>query len=531
MGRVCCALVLTGLLLSLAEADENQQSNKPRQAAAKPQVTISKATTFFTEPLTEAGLVDYTAAINQRLGQGVTPQNNANVLFWQALGPTPGKTVMPEKFFPSMGMAVPPKQGDYYLDLTEYIQQRLRIATNDDAYLKVVGQQGQASYRPWKAAQYPQMVTWIEANEKPLALVVQGTKRPKYFSPLHIPQGEDEAPATMISVLLPAVQKARSFARILSARAMLHAGEGRPAEAWQDLLAVHRLARLVGQGPTLIEGLVGVAINNMAVKSDLAFVEHSRPDARLSRKYLADLAALPPLPDFADKVDLGERCMYLDVTQMLSQEGVTNLSMLTGAQNDNGGVLGKLATSVIDWDTTLRIGNGWYDRLAKIMRIEDRAQRKWELGKVEQDLKKLNEKHRGFLKGASLLLGSNKVRGEAMSDILIALLLPAVARVQQAEDRAVQQDANLRIAIALAGYRTQHGNYPDSLDALTPDLLKQVPLDLFSGKPLNYSRTKDGYLLYSIGPNEKDEGGRYYDDEPRGDDPRVRMPLPPEDDN
>ena len=36
---------------------------------------------------------------------------------------------------------------------------------------------------------------------------------------------------------------------------------------------------------------------------------------------------------------------------------------------------------------------------------------------------------------------------------------------------------------------------------------------------------ENGYLLYSIGVNEIDEGGHWVDDEPRGDDPRVRMPL------
>jgi hypothetical protein len=35
-----------------------------------------------------------------------------------------------------------------------------------------------------------------------------------------------------------------------------------------------------------------------------------------------------------------------------------------------------------------------------------------------------------------------------------------------------------------------------------------------------------GYLLYSVGVNRKDEGGRGYEDDPPGDDLTVRMPLP-----
>jgi hypothetical protein len=56
--------------------------------------------------------------------------------------------------------------------------------------------------------------------------------------------------------------------------------------------------------------------------------------------------------------------------------------------------------------------------------------------------------------------------------------------------------------------------------------LAAVPNDLFSGKPLVYRPAEKGYLLYSVGLNGKDEGGRSYGDDPPGDDLSVRMPLP-----
>ena len=50
--------------------------------------------------------------------------------------------------------------------------------------------------------------------------------------------------------------------------------------------------------------------------------------------------------------------------------------------------------------------------------------------------------------------------------------------------------------------------------------------DFHSGKELIYKPTEKGYLFYSVGPNGKDDGGRWYDDDPPGDDIRVKMPLP-----
>jgi len=65
-----------------------------------------------------------------------------------------------------------------------------------------------------------------------------------------------------------------------------------------------------------------------------------------------------------------------------------------------------------------------------------------------------------------------------------------------------------RGAIALERHRLAHGEFPESLDALAPQFSAQVPHDIFGGQPLHYRRTDDGhFVLYSIGPNEKDDGG------------------------
>jgi hypothetical protein len=82
------------------------------------------------------------------------------------------------------------------------------------------------------------------------------------------------------------------------------------------------------------------------------------------------------------------------------------------------------------------------------------------------------------------------------------------------------------VAFALAAYRADHGKYPASLDELAPKYLPKVPRDLFSGGPLVYLPEGDGYLLYSFGVNGSDEDGRGRDDDPRGDDLAVRMPVP-----
>ena len=72
-----------------------------------------------------------------------------------------------------------------------------------------------------------------------------------------------------------------------------------------------------------------------------------------------------------------------------------------------------------------------------------------------------------------------------------------------------QTSVNLgRTAIALERYRLAHGEFPESLDALAPQFIAQVSHDVIGGQPLKYRRTADGqFVLYSIGWNERDDGG------------------------
>ncbi|MCX6923613.1 MAG: hypothetical protein NT154_10470 [Verrucomicrobia bacterium] len=65
-----------------------------------------------------------------------------------------------------------------------------------------------------------------------------------------------------------------------------------------------------------------------------------------------------------------------------------------------------------------------------------------------------------------------------------------------------------RTACALERYRLAHGKYPETLDTLAPQFIPKVPHDPIGGLPLYYRPTDNGqFILYSVGWNEKDDGG------------------------
>jgi len=64
------------------------------------------------------------------------------------------------------------------------------------------------------------------------------------------------------------------------------------------------------------------------------------------------------------------------------------------------------------------------------------------------------------------------------------------------------------LACALEQYRLAHGQFPDKLEALTPQFISQLPKDALTGEPYKHRRADDGqFVLYSVGWNEKDDGG------------------------
>jgi hypothetical protein len=471
-------------------------------------------------------------ALNERLSKGITPENNANVLIWQALGPHPEGGTMPSEYFHLLGIESPPEQGEYLVGwpLKEDQKIRDRIQRNPESDPMVRGRNW-----PWTAKDEPELADYLKRNEKPLALLMEATRRPEYYNPL-APNRTEESSAGLIGALLPQVQKCREAANALTCRAMLRVADGKVDEAWQDLLACHRLGRLIARGGTLIEVLVGIAINQVANEADVAFIDHAKLTSKQVLACLDDLRKLPPMPPLADKIDLGERFMFLDTVMLISRQGTALLAVNQGASSledlglNNRPLKGdqakaKLFTRSVNWDPALRNANRWFDRYVVALRIMDRTARELELAAIDQDLKILKKQVADTGPFEMLSLGPQS-RGEMIGNIMISLMLPAFDKIQGAMERCEQGQRNLHLAFALAAYQRYNRHYPAKLEELAPKYVESIPDDLFSGNPLIYRLVDKGYLLYSVGPNGKDEEGRGNNDEPRGDDLSVRMPMP-----
>lgn len=95
----------------------------------------------------------------------------------------------------------------------------------------------------------------------------------------------------------------------------------------------------------------------------------------------------------------------------------------------------------------------------------------------------------------------------------IQVMIPALTAVARSKDQIETETNGLVALVAVERYKAAKGRLPESLSLLVPEFLSEVPRDLF-GDDIRYKRLGEvdslgrGYLIYSVGFDGKDDGGR-----------------------
>ena len=475
-----------------------------------PPIIISKQTTYITDPLLPSGIPNYEEYLRRKLREGVTPENNAAVLLFEALWPS--------ELDPSQYKAVARELGLKEIPSAEFAMKSPHGEANRKRVAAWMPQPSQdnldsglaaepdlvidaAAEHPWTSAQIPPLAAWVKENEGPLDLIVEASHRPRYYSPS--PTLIDDQHDMLISMMLPGVQAVRDGVRGLNLRAMQHIGENRPDKAWQDILAMYRLSSLVAQGSTLVEQLVAIAIRSIAFRATGALLSSDKLPKELAQQIQKDLEAIQPLANVASCVDQNERLCGLNAIVHLKMHGLSQLNALTDGGNSERSPIDFLS---VDWNVALRKLNQAYDEAAAAMKLPPGDERQQALGQFESNLSadQRSVKQPGRLLPAIVSRGA---RSDLAGSIIQALMLPALNAAISAEERANSMLSLAQVAAALAVYRAEHGAYPEKLDELVPGTLAKLPVDIFHGKPLVYKRVDEGYLLFSLGLNGQDDGG------------------------
>jgi hypothetical protein len=106
----------------------------------------------------------------------------------------------------------------------------------------------------------------------------------------------------------------------------------------------------------------------------------------------------------------------------------------------------------------------------------------------------------------------DRTRRSRLSPFLAMLPLLAMPAMGVADTAVTRYEAALGASVILLAaerHRRKTGAWPESAAAIDRAFLAEEPLDPYSGEPFRVERRDGRFLVYSVGPNLKDEHGAY----------------------
>ena len=296
-------------------------------------------------------------------------------------------------------------------------------------------------------------------------------------------------------ILLPSLSAMKSSAQLIRLRAIAELQNGQSEKAFADVTLGLRLVIADSNEPFLISHLVGVAIADLMLQPIYeGLANHQWTDAQLLALE-AELKKMDFLADYQFAIR-GEIVLHTGVLEYLRHNPEKILDLSGDFNNHSSDKLSTLARGV--W---WLIPNGWiYQNQMRACRFL-----------VQNNLPaSAPERHQVFplaVQRADAAL-EQEFKSKTPYNLLERMFLPALANaVKRFAHRQSAIDL-ARTAIALERYRLAHGEFPATLSVLEPQFIAQLPHDVIGGGPLKYRREVNGtFTLYSIGWNERDDGG------------------------
>ena len=487
--------------------------------SGKVELEIGKDTTYITEPLNDDGTVNYVAYVNAQLSEGVTSENNAAIVLARAMGPSLFHEDVRDRMIELIRMDPLPEDGDYFVAPGDYVeslsdQDRAALVPEQAAAVRrykelaaktkgggslslkerqemarlsgiprdlteiVCDELDEAMAGPWSADKLPLLAGWLKANTGPLALIEAATKRRRFYLPM---VSRTDPPWMVDCSIRYNMGELMDVSKVLVARAMLKSGSGDMGGAWEDLMTVRRLAGLISQGATLIEGIVGIAIDALGRSGFDTLIVSGKPSAAQLQACRGQLEALAPMEGFRQAIAF-ERFYFLDVIMTLYRAQEVGIT----------GDLEGPSASWFDWNEALRTGNHWYDRMLGPWMLDDAAERRRRLKEAERNLQKALDEARSspVWTGIQMLIPTRrrKVLTQTVTFTLLRMMTASLGMMVDTYDKALMESEMLHVAISLALHEAETGRFPATLGELTPKYLKALPGDRFSGKALLYTR-------------------------------------------
>ena len=332
----------------------------------------------------------------------------------------------------------------------------------------------------------PEVQAWLDANRQAMDHFRRATD-------LEFAGWEmNSADGSLLGAVLPHMSSLRqlAYATVLDGR--LLEAEGNLSAAAGNYMDTFAAGTHTGSGPTLIEKLVGIAIQKLAA------------DALMDLQ-AGDTGGEIDYPDLAQRLEsscrptrpLGEsmqfeRAVFMDCLQRLYDYDPDSGSyLLNVAQADDYLSQGRNADPAArqeqlwhlmdtGYEQTRKAGDAFYDGITEAMLLP--------FPQAQQRMREIEQ----------------SVADNPDANPLVRLLAPNLRRAHVLHVRAESYGRATRVIANLRAFRQQHGVYPESLQAFGG---ADFAIDPLTARPFRYRLDGDDFTLYSLGSNGTDEGG------------------------
>jgi len=302
-----------------------------------------------------------------------------------------------------------------------------------------------------------------------LSMVEQGTQRDACRYDLNYDDG--------LGIRLPHLHGLRNLIFIGCAKAQIEAKTGNPDNAWDMIATQLKFTDALWTEPILISQLVRIASIRLSCKTITKVCEIAPPNEQQYNEIqnlLKDLDDIRPLIHAID----AERILFGEWAFNIPKDEL-NETMGDFSENYNSGLISKLVFFGMTFKPISLADHAAYMRfMHEGVRFAERPYSREQADVLEKGIQKKRY-------------------------ILTRILTPAIFRVKEVHCRMIADVRITRAGLALLQDKQTQDTFPDTLEEI--DL--QNINDPFSDGPLLYKTEGQGFVLYSVGPDQKDNNG------------------------
>jgi hypothetical protein len=306
------------------------------------------------------------------------------------------------------------------------------------------------------------------------------------------------------TIPIPNFVNVRAVSQTLAQRAQCYLLLGQPDKALQELTLLNDLRRLLEAAPTgkpmtLVSAMINVAVVGLYVDTIAdGFRLHAWQEPQLIalQKQLGQINLALFLKESFHEEEVSACRTFQTAMAQFEIEPVPNPTLwqkIKYAKTSNF-MRGFFYFSIINVVKIDQIVVDGIDPSQKVVSLQ-------KMGEFQREDDKLEHSHFWHI-----------------YKLLAIIAVPNFTKAVQTFAFNQTKTDEAQIVCALERYHLVHGNYPEALNELVPQFTDKLPHDIIGGQSLKYRRTPDGqFLLYSVGWNGIDDGGKFDSSYEQGD--------------